>query len=174
MFKRVRRGIYPAARGMGALAAVIALPACQAAAPVPDSSASANIGAPAPAARNEAAPVAPAASHPDARTAQWLAGGWAVISANCEVAAAAYYDATGRFGAFGQEGSWKIEGGRLVVTITHEAVGDPEAMEYIGLPEPETRRLPLTRDGDHRLTLVVDGRPVRMMRCPAARPNFAT
>jgi len=62
----------------------------------------------------------------------------------------------------------------LIVTITHEAVGDSEAEEFVGLPDPRTERMRLTRESRDRMTQVIDGRPVRMMRCPLAHYSFAT
>lgn len=112
--------------------------------------------------------------HPDSQMAIWLAGGWAEESTNCQTDTGDYYDGNGRYGTSGREGRWRIENGELVVTITHEAVGDPLAEEYIGLPNPRPERMRLTRESQDRMTLVIDGRPVRMMRCPAAHHSFAT
>ena len=54
-----------------------------------------------------------------------------------------------------REGLWRIENGQLVVTVTHEAVGDPMAHEYIGLPNPETTRSRITRESQDRMVQVV-------------------
>ena len=128
-----------------------------------------------PASENQiaAAPAAPAGDADDALS-RWIAGGWAEAETNCETDTGAWYDPNGRYGASGAEGLWRIENGALVVTITHEAVGDPLAEEYVGLPNPETTRHPVTRESQDRMIQVVDGRPVRMMRCPSAHHSFAT
>jgi hypothetical protein len=118
--------------------------------------------------------TAAAASDPDDAASRWLAGGWAEESTNCQTDGGDYYDPSGRYGRSGAEGLWRIEGGQLVVTITHEAVGDPLAEEYIGLPDPETRRSRIARQGPDRMVQTIDGRPVRMMRCPSAHHRFAT
>jgi hypothetical protein len=112
--------------------------------------------------------------HPDSQMAMWLAGGWAEESTNCQTDTGDYYDGNGRYGTSGREGRWRIENGQLIVTVTHEAVGDPMAHEFIGLPNPEIIRSPITREGQDRMVQIVDGRPVRMMRCPAAHHSFAT
>lgn len=111
---------------------------------------------------------------PDDALSRWIAGGWAEASTNCQTDTGDYYDPSGRYGASGREGIWRIENGQLVVTVTHEAVGDPMAHEYIGLPNPETTRQRITRESQDRMVQVVDGRPVRMMRCPLAHHSFAT
>jgi hypothetical protein len=118
--------------------------------------------------------TAPAALDADDALSRWLAGGWAEVETNCETDTGVWYDPSGRYGASGAEGLWRIENGELIVTITHEAVGDPEAEEYVGLPNPRTERSRLTRESQDRLTMVIDGRPVRMMRCPLAHHSFAT
>jgi hypothetical protein len=125
-----------------------------------------------PAKGNLTAPARPA--DPDDALSRWLAGGWAEESTNCQTDTGDYYDPSGRFGRSGAEGLWRIENGQLVVTITHESVGDPMAQEYIGLPNPETTRSRLTRESQDRMVQVIDGRPVRMMRCPLAHHSFAT
>ena len=128
-----------------------------------------------PAAGNQATPATPpAAGDPDDALSRWLAGGWAEESTNCQTDTGDYYDPSGRYGRSGAEGLWRIERGELVVTITHEAVGDPMAHEFIGLPNPETTRQRITREGQDRMVQVIDGRPVRMMRCPLAHHSFAT
>ena len=129
------------------------------------------VGPPAPG--NQATPV-PAAADPDDALSRWLAGGWAEVETNCETDTGAYYDPSGRYGASGAEGIWRIEHGELVVTVTHEAVGDPMAEEYVGLPNPRAERMRLTRESQDRMVLVIEGRPVQMMRCPLAHHNFAT
>lgn len=129
--------------------------------------------APAPPASQAAAASVPAGD-PDDALSRWLAGGWAEASTNCQTDTGDYYDPSGRFGASGREGLWRIEDGRLVVTITHEAVGDPLAQEMIGLPNPETSRYRITRESQDRMVQVIDGRPVRMMRCPSAHHSFVT
>ena len=121
---------------------------------------------------NVAAPATTA--DPDDALSRWLAGGWAEESTNCQTDTGDWYDPSGRYGATGREGLWRIESGTLVVTITHEAVGDPMAQEYIGLPNPETTRYRLTRESQDRMLQVIDGRPIRMMRCPLAHHSFAT
>lgn len=124
---------------------------------------------------NQTAAAAPApASDRDDALSRWLAGGWAEESTNCQTDGGVWYDPSGRFGASGQEGLWRVENGTLVVTVTHEAVGDPLAEDYIGLPNPETRRFGFTRESQDRMILVVEGRPVRMVRCPLAHRSFAT
>ena len=137
--------------------------------------------APEPAPVNKAATAPPSttsgptpAAASDPAATHWLAGGWAEESTSCQTDTGDYYDPGGRYGRAGAEGHWRVEGGQLVVTITHEAVGDPLAEEYIGLPEPETKRSRITRQGPNRMVQVIDGRPVRMMRCPSARRSFAT
>ncbi len=130
--------------------------------------------APAPAtAPGNAAALAPTGD-PDDALSRWIAGGWAEASTNCQTDTGDFYDPSGRYGRSGAEGLWRIENGALVVTITHEAVGDPMAYEYIGLPDPETTRSRITRESQDRIVQIVDGRPVRMMRCPLARHSFAT
>jgi hypothetical protein len=106
--------------------------------------------------------------------AQWLGGGWAEESTNCQTDTGDYYDPSGRYGRSGAEGIWRIEHGQLVVTVTHEAVGDAMAEDYVGLPNPRAERMRLTREGQDRMILVIEGRPVRMMRCPLAHHDFAT
>lgn len=119
--------------------------------------------------------AAPAAvADPDDALSRWLAGGWAEESTRCQTDTGDYYDPSGRYGASGREGIWRIENGQLVVTVTHEAVGDPLAEEYIGLPNPGTSRSRITREGQDRMVQVIEGRPVRMMRCPLAHHSFAT
>ncbi|HTU09992.1 MAG TPA: hypothetical protein VMG08_03750 [Allosphingosinicella sp.] len=126
----------------------------------------------APANRNATAPAPPGDA--DDALSRWLAGGWAEESTQCLTDTGDYYDPSGRFGRSGAEGIWRFENGQLVVTITHEAVGDPLAHEFIGLPNPEVTRSRVTRDGPDRMTQVIDGRPVRMRRCPMAHHDFAT
>lgn len=116
----------------------------------------------------------PPAGDRDDALSRWLAGGWAEEETNCQTDTGDYYDPSGRYGASGREGLWRIENGELVVTITHEAVGDPMAHEYVGLPNPETERYRVTREGQDRMIQVIEGRPVRMMRCPSAHHSFAT
>jgi len=140
----------------------------------------------APASGAPAAPAAPAApvdqiaaapaptGDPDDALSRWLAGGWAEVSTNCLTDTGDYYDPSGRYGASGREGLWRIENGMLVVTITHEAVGDPMAHEFIGLPSPEVTRTRITRQGQDYMLQVIGGRPVRMRRCPMAHYSFAT
>lgn len=136
-----------------------------------------------PANRAATAPAQPPASNaialvqpadPDDALSRWLAGGWAEASTNCQTDTGDYYDPSGRYGASGREGIWRVENGVLVVTVTHEAVGDPMAHEFIGLPNPETTRSRITRENQDRMVQVVGGRPVRMMRCPLAHHSFAT
>ena len=128
---------------------------------------------PAPA-TNQVAPARAATGDPDDALSRWLAGGWAEVSTNCETDTGVWYDPSGRYGAAEAEGIWRIENGELIVTVTHEAVGDPEAAEYLGLPNPRAEHMRLTRESQDRMTLVIDGRPVRMMRCPLAHHSFAT
>lgn len=124
---------------------------------------------------NRAAPVGPVTpGDPDDALSRWLAGGWAEESTNCQTDTGDFYDPSGRYGASGREGLWRIENGELVVTVTHESVGDPLAEEYVGLPNPEPVRSRITRESQDRMIQIVDGRPVRMMRCPAAHHSFAT
>jgi hypothetical protein len=120
------------------------------------------------------ASAAPAPGGGDDSLARWLAGGWAEASTNCRTDTGDYYDPSGRYGRSGAEGLWRIENGALIVTVTHEAVGDPMAHEFIGLPDPETTRSRITREGQDRMTRIIGGRSVRMMRCPLARHSFAT
>lgn len=123
----------------------------------------------------KAPPAAPApAGDPDDALSRWIAGGWAEEATNCQSDTGDYYDPSGRYGRSGAEGLWRIENGQLVVTITHEAVGDPMAHEFIGLPNPETTRIRITRESQDRMVQVVEGRAVRMMRCPLAHHSFAT
>lgn len=128
---------------------------------------------PAPSA-NQAAPVPASDGDPDDALSRWLAGGWAEESTNCETDTGVWYDPSGRYGAAEAEGIWRIENGELIVTVTHEAFGDPEAAEYVGLPNPRAEHMRLTRESQDRMILVIDGRPVRMMRCPLAHHSFAT
>ncbi|HYD12243.1 MAG TPA: hypothetical protein VEC11_05300 [Allosphingosinicella sp.] len=140
----------------------------------------------APANRVAAAPAAPArpvnqtaaapapAGDTDDALARWLAGGWAEASTNCLTDTGDFYDPSGRYGSFGREGIWRIEDGVLVVTVTHEAVGDPMASEYIGLPNPEITRSRITREGEEYMIQEIGGRSVRMRRCPQAHHSFAT
>ena len=132
------------------------------------------VGPPAPG--NQTAPVPPptTAGDPDDALSRWLAGGWAEVETNCETDTGVWYDPSGRYGASGAEGIWRIENGELVVTVTHESVGDPMAEEYVGLPNPRAERSRLTRESQDRMTMVTGGRPVRMMRCPLAHHSFAT
>jgi hypothetical protein len=125
-------------------------------------------------ATNQATPGPAASGDPDDALSRWLAGGWAEVSTNCETDTGVWYDPSGRYGAAEAEGIWRIEHGELIVTVTHEAVGDPEAEEYTGLPNPRAEHMRLTRESQDRLTLVIEGRPVRMMRCPLAHHSFAT
>ena len=125
-------------------------------------------------AANQIAPAPAAAADPDDALSRWLAGGWAEESTNCETDTGVWYDPSGRYGAAEAEGIWRIEHGDLIVTVTHEAVGDPEAAEYVGLPNPRAEHMRLTRESRDRMILVIDGRPVRMMRCPLAHHSFAT
>ena len=111
---------------------------------------------------------------PDDALSRWLAGGWAEEATNCQTDTGDFYDPSGRYGASGREGLWRIDNGTLVVTVTHEAVGDPLAEEYVGLPNPEATRSRITRESQDRMIQIVDGRPVRMMRCPSAHHSFAT
>ena len=130
-------------------------------------------GAPAAPANRTAAAPAPAGDTDDALS-RWLAGGWAEASTNCLTDTGDFYDPSGRYGTSGREGIWRIENGMLVVTITHEAVGDPLANEYIGLPNPEIIRSGITRQGQEYMVQSIDGRSVRMRRCPQAHHSFAT
>ena len=135
--------------------------------------AAALVGPAAPA--NQVASAAPAATgDPDDALSRWLAGGWAEEATNCQTDTGDFYDPSGRYGASGREGLWRIDNGTLVVTVTHEAVGDPLAEEYVGLPNPEAVRTRITRESQDRMIQSVAGRPVRMMRCPSAHHSFAT
>lgn len=97
---------------------------------------------------NQAATAAPArAGDADDALARWLAGGWAEASTNCLTDTGDFYDPSGRYATSGREGLWRIENGVLVVTVSHEAVGDPMASEFIGLPNPEITRSRITREG---------------------------
>jgi hypothetical protein len=116
----------------------------------------------------------PAGGDSDDALSRWIAGGWAEVETNCETDTGVWYDPSGRYAVTGAEGIWRIENGVLVVTVTHEAVGDSEAEEFVGLPNPRTERMRVTREGQDRMTLMIDGRPVRMMRCPLAHHSFAT
>lgn len=122
---------------------------------------------------NQATAV-PAPGDRDDALARWLAGGWAEASTNCLTDTGDFYDPSGRYGRAGAEGLWRIENGLLIVTVTHEAVGDPMAHEYIGLPNPEVTSSRITRESQDYMTQIVDGRPVRMRRCPMAHHSFAT
>ena len=164
--------------GMAAVIAVLAVALAfllgrQSAAPesVP---ATANRVAVAQAPANSAAPAPAPNGDPDDALSRWLAGGWAEASTNCLTDTGDFYDPSGRYGRSGAEGLWRVENGQLVVTITHEAVGDPMASEYIGLPNPEITRSRITREGQEYMTQVIDGRAVRMRRCPMAHHSFAT
>ena len=126
----------------------------------------------APTNQSTAAPT-PAGDADDA-LARWLAGGWAEASTNCLTDTGDFYDPSGRYGRSGAEGLWRIENGTLIVTITHEAVGDPMASEYIGLPNPEISRFRITREGQEYMIQESDGSRVRMRRCPMAHHSFAT
>ena len=125
-------------------------------------------------ATNQAAAATTASGDADDALSRWLAGGWAEVSTNCETDTGVWYDPSGRYGAAEAEGIWRIENGELVVTVTHEAVGDPEAAEYTGLPNPRAEHMRLTRESRDRMILMIEGRPVRMMRCPLAHHSFAT
>ena len=168
---------------LGGMAAVIVILALilafvlgrQSAGPVAGSLPANNLAAAAPSAPSRGTIPAPVArGDPDDALSRWIAGGWAEESTNCQTDTGDYYDPSGRYGASGREGLWRIENGELVVTVSHEAVGDPLAGEMIGLPNPETSRYRITRESQDRMIQVVDGRPVRMMRCPLAHHSFAT
>jgi hypothetical protein len=142
----------------------------------------ANGAAPASPAAGGAKEAAPAATAPsaaaadaDAALSRWIVGGWAEASTNCETDTGEYYDPSGRWASTGQEGRWRIENGRATVTVTHESAGDPMLEDSMRpLPRATTHVTPLRRDGADRMTMIVDGRPVAMMRCPEARYSFST
>lgn len=116
------------------------------------------------AARAEAAALPPAT---DAELRRWIVGGWAQAGADCAGEGKDVYEAGGRYAAFAREGRWRIEAGKLIVTITREMrtdMLDPQPMRAVADPSPTI--LSLTRETEDRMHLDANGERMRMVRCP--------
>lgn len=127
-----------------------------------------------PPATNVVEAAAPAPVDSDGELSRWIVGGWASVSSGCETDGGDFLSADGRYGDYGREGRWRIENGNLVVTITHVADEYDDLGPMRRLDQPRTDATPITREGPDRMTRVVDGGPVRMMRCPSANFEFSS
>ena len=116
--------------------------------------------------------LAACATTPRAGTAaDWLAGSWLMLGAetdyplSCNSDEPIVYEGDGRYQTYGESGTWRLDGGRLVETATEvDAAGDPEAT-VIG--RPALSRVDRTGPDAFRKTYA-DGTVATFRRCPAS------
>ncbi|MGQ0558395.1 MAG: hypothetical protein ACT4OE_02240 [Sphingosinicella sp.] len=109
----------------------------------------------------------------DAELRRWLAGGWAEVSTNCETDTGEHFNADGRYGGYGRQGYWRIEGGRLIVRVTHEPSGDvDQSWTWVPRQAPLETTHEISRRGPDRMELLYEGERAEMMRCPLSHFEF--
>jgi hypothetical protein len=130
--------------------------------------------------RSPAAPVAEpltnkAASPPPARPGEpdadagfrrLIVGYWA--NGNCDTDNGERFVAGGRYEAYEAHGRWRIEGGRLLVTVTH-AQQDPNAGlgegEITRIARPRTVQSEIISIAPERMVLITGGDRYSLIRC---------
>lgn len=113
----------------------------------------------------------------DAELRKWIVGGWAEVSTQCRTDDGEYFAADGRYGNFSQHGHWNIAGSQLKLRVTHEFSDDLESGPDQGaapLHSPANYSAKLKRDGQDRMTIILDGRSIAFMRCPEAQYSFGS
>jgi hypothetical protein len=110
----------------------------------------------------------------DSGLRQWIVGGWAELSTNCETDTGEHFNADGRFANFDQQGYWRIDSGRLTVRVTHELPESDEELseDWARRAEPSVTTSTLTRKSDDRRVTVSNGERIEMMRCPLSNYTF--
>jgi hypothetical protein len=85
-----------------------------------------------------------------------------------------FFSRDGRYGIFGQQGTFSIENGRLRTRLTHQINEESEEsnLEWLPIGRPITDTAPVGRESPNRMILTLDGRRVHFIRCVQANYEF--
>jgi hypothetical protein len=127
-------------------------------APVTRMEVAGNVAAPTP------APAPKAESDEELR--EWIVGGWNFASSGCENDGGEFFAPDGRYGNCSEEGRWRLVGGRLTYTITHEFDEDEGVTRR--LPAPRVSTAAIVKEAANRMRKGGE----RMIRSPQRQSRF--